>query len=159
MIKVKELRQMLTQVNPEYDVGITLDSAGTRSWEGLRQMEVHSDEKRILLNVDRYTYADANDGTPKICDADGKSIWAPEMEEFADWGDGILKREDLDYLSVLNEITDILMLGVEPAVVKRLEDIEMYLVDYGKPDGFNDRYFQWKENEKKEGDVNASKSK
>ena len=57
---------------------------------------------------------------------------------------GILTAQDMDYINVMNAITDLyIMHGADEEVKKRLEDIEYYLYKYAHPDGFKERLNQW----------------
>jgi len=69
-----------------------------------------------------------------------------DKEVFEDWSQGILTEQDLDYLDVLNQVTDILMMyGSDAAVQERMFSINNYLQKYGEPEGFKERLKQWHE--------------
>ena len=71
-------------------------------------------------------------------------------EEYDDWSHGILTEQDLDFLTVMNEVTDILtMHGADPEVQNRMLDINEYMQKYAIPEGFKERMQKWNEEESK----------
>ena len=61
-----------------------------------------------------------------------------------DWSKGILTEQDLEFLDVLNQITDILtMEGSNPEVQDRIMNINNYLQKFCVPDGFKERMEKW----------------
>ena len=61
-----------------------------------------------------------------------------------DWSKGILTEQDLEFLDILNQITDILtMEGRNPEVQDRIMSINNYLQKYCVPDGFKERMEKW----------------
>ena len=70
-------------------------------------------------------------------------------EENKDWSKGILTEQDLQFLSICNELADILtMYGSDKEVQKRVFDINNYLQMYCIPEGFNLRMRTWEERDK-----------
>ena len=67
-------------------------------------------------------------------------------EEKKDWSQGILTEQDLAFLSVCNELTDILtMYGSDEQIQMRVFDINNYLQSYCIPEGFALRMRTWEE--------------
>ena len=70
-------------------------------------------------------------------------------EQEKDWSEGVLTEQDLAFLSVCNELTDILtMYGSDEQIQTRVFDINNYLQTYCIPEGFALRMRTWEEKDK-----------
>ena len=71
-------------------------------------------------------------------------------EENKDWSEGALTEQDIQFLKVCRELTDILaMYGSDKEVQTRVFDINDYLQAYCIPEGFGLRMRTWEERNKK----------
>lgn len=150
MFSIRELRYHLSKLDPSLSVCVAMGvnpRTGKPQSDGLWQIELNKDKEQIILNPD-YCVKVNGDTIPAICDEAGNDI-SCQLPEYS----SKFTQQDNDYINCVTKLQEVFTLlnnayrhktGINEDeilyIAECLEDVELYLQEFGVPEGFTKRH-------------------